>query len=265
MLPNLDIGVDVFFVLSGYLVYRPFAAANRAGLRGPGLGPYLVRRAARIHPAYLVALVVLRLTGAISLDGLGDWVRHVTLVHSWSEPPQGLASAEGLPVSWTLVIEMAFYLAGAGTRPALRSPLGWWGAAAIVFVVLGRHSYTNPFFTFAALSDPGMRRWHALLGALVAVLLAVPVLLPWDGGRLRALLAHPGLAWLGVVSYGIYLWHEPILAQRIDVPEMFTTALLPSLGQGAVLLGVSVVAGALSWYGLERPSMRRVGAIGRGS
>ncbi|HEY0444483.1 MAG TPA: hypothetical protein VGC90_09690, partial [Candidatus Limnocylindrales bacterium] len=47
--PRLDSGVMIFFALSGYLLYGPF-------VRGPvAVAPYLVRRIARIMPAYLVA------------------------------------------------------------------------------------------------------------------------------------------------------------------------------------------------------------------
>ena len=46
----------MFFVLSGYLLYRAFARAGLGSSAPVAVGSYLVRRAARITPAYYVAL-----------------------------------------------------------------------------------------------------------------------------------------------------------------------------------------------------------------
>ena len=50
-------------MLSGFLIYRQFAAANLSRSAMPVLGRYAVRRAARIYPAYWVALAVLGAPG----------------------------------------------------------------------------------------------------------------------------------------------------------------------------------------------------------
>ena len=52
LLGHLDIGVAVFFVLSGFLLFRPFPQAAARGRAAPGTGAYLWRRALRILPAY---------------------------------------------------------------------------------------------------------------------------------------------------------------------------------------------------------------------
>ncbi|HVM63588.1 MAG TPA: acyltransferase family protein, partial [Acidimicrobiales bacterium] len=51
-----EIGVAVFFLISGFLLYRPFVAAHLEGRPGPAIRPYLKRRILRIVPAYWVAL-----------------------------------------------------------------------------------------------------------------------------------------------------------------------------------------------------------------
>src|SRR4051812_48342221 len=57
VLGELRLGVQLFFVLSGFLIFRPFAAAALDGARrGPSLVRYAVRRAARILPGYWLAL-----------------------------------------------------------------------------------------------------------------------------------------------------------------------------------------------------------------
>ena len=57
-LARADVGVSIFFLLSGFLLYRPFVAARLAGRPSMGLGAYARRRALRILPAYWVALTI---------------------------------------------------------------------------------------------------------------------------------------------------------------------------------------------------------------
>ncbi|MGH9208506.1 MAG: acyltransferase family protein, partial [Acidimicrobiales bacterium] len=55
---NVDSGVELFFVLSGYLIALPFLRALAAGSRAPDTRSYALRRAARILPGYWLALCV---------------------------------------------------------------------------------------------------------------------------------------------------------------------------------------------------------------
>src|SRR3954469_5892404 len=55
---RMDGGVAVFFVLSGFLLYRPFVVAHLHGRPRPAAGPFLWRRFLRIYPAYWVVLTV---------------------------------------------------------------------------------------------------------------------------------------------------------------------------------------------------------------
>jgi peptidoglycan/LPS O-acetylase OafA/YrhL len=103
---RMDIGIAVFFLISGFLLYRPFVAARLAGRAGPGVGPYLWRRALRIFPAYWVALTVV-------IFMLGHGPRDVKSLALW----YGLAhiySYEHVigPIvqSWTLGTEISYYL-----------------------------------------------------------------------------------------------------------------------------------------------------------
>src|SRR4051812_32160566 len=56
---RLDVGVTLFFVISGFLLYRPFVAARLEGRAGPRVTRYARRRVLRIVPAYWLALTVL--------------------------------------------------------------------------------------------------------------------------------------------------------------------------------------------------------------
>jgi len=92
-------GVMVFFVLSGFLVALPF-------LRGPvGMRGYVVRRGARIVPAYVVALVGITLLSG-DRQFLDDPPRFLLFLQNYD-----LGSFQRfLPVSWTLAIEVQFYV-----------------------------------------------------------------------------------------------------------------------------------------------------------
>ena len=98
--------VIVFFVISGFLLYRPFVAARVAGRREPSLKRFGRRRAGRILPAYWVALTLLALypgiTGVFSDDG---W-RYYAFLQLYSTDTIN----QGIPVAWTLCVEVTFYL-----------------------------------------------------------------------------------------------------------------------------------------------------------
>ena len=58
---HLNVGVTLFFLISGFLLYRPWAAALLQDGAPPSLARYARRRFARIVPAYWLALTVLAL------------------------------------------------------------------------------------------------------------------------------------------------------------------------------------------------------------
>lgn len=106
-LARLDVGVAVFFVLSGFLLFRPYAHAAAVGDRRPGTVRYLWRRALRILPAYwLTVIVCLSLVPANAQKPVEDWVRFLTLTHIYEH---GWLSV-GLVQTWSLATEVAFYL-----------------------------------------------------------------------------------------------------------------------------------------------------------
>ena len=53
---RLEVGLTIFFVISGFLLYRPFVAARVRSASGPRVAAYAWRRLLRIAPAYWVAL-----------------------------------------------------------------------------------------------------------------------------------------------------------------------------------------------------------------
>ena len=91
------------------------------------------------------------------------------------------------------------------------------------------------------------------LPAAVGFALVIAAAAAGTGPALRWLSTRP-LAGLGVISYGIYLWHLPLL---LVVRE---TGLLPATfaPRLAVVLSLAIGVAALSWFLIERPIMRYV-------
>ncbi len=100
------VAVNCFFVMSGFLLARPFFAK---GVGEEGIGPYLARfawrRLLRILPAYWAALVILGLLVGLAGPLSHDWFKYFFFLQIYDQDTYG----GGIPVAWTLCIEMSFY------------------------------------------------------------------------------------------------------------------------------------------------------------
>lgn len=105
-----EAGVYLFFLISGYLLYRPFVAARYDGSPGPGLRSYARRRALRIIPAYWVALtvlvVILDTRERNDISSISDVTAYYGFLQIYSES----TLVGGLQQAWSLCTEMAFYV-----------------------------------------------------------------------------------------------------------------------------------------------------------
>ena len=107
-----EIGVSVFFLISGFLLYRPWAAAHLRRLGGPETQEFFVRRLLRIVPLYWVALTVFflldRFAGvqATGPKGIADLPVYFLFGQVYSKEHV----LHGLTPAWTLCIEVTFYL-----------------------------------------------------------------------------------------------------------------------------------------------------------
>jgi len=106
VLPRLDVGVSIFFVLSGLLVSRPFVEAIVAGHTLPPIRPYLWRRALRIYPLYWVILFVTIAASGAPLPGPFELLSDVLLLHVYV-PSNAIGP---ITQSWSLATEVGFYL-----------------------------------------------------------------------------------------------------------------------------------------------------------
>lgn len=107
LLGRMDFGVTLFFLLSGFLLYRPWARAAMVGERGPAVGGYSLRRAARILPAYWAMVIfTLLLLPEIQPVRWQAWPVHLGLLHIYVPG----FTLEGLTQTWSLATELAFYI-----------------------------------------------------------------------------------------------------------------------------------------------------------
>jgi len=155
LVARLEIGPAIFFMISGFLLYRAFCSAAFEG-RAP-IGPRLFfrRRALRIIPAYWIALTAILLfrhatTITAGLDGgFGSFTAaQLISLYSLTQIYSEHWFYSGMTQSWTLAVEITFYLMlpayahvmrrlGVGRDPNSRLRLELLGAAALYLLSVG--------------------------------------------------------------------------------------------------------------------------------
>src|SRR5579859_383189 len=105
-----DTGVTLFFILSGFLLFLPYAKSLLfAGTQWPSTRRFYLRRALRILPAYYLTLVLMVLIYRPEyrqLDHLRNWGFFLTL---FMDSSQSTYKSINGPF-WTLAVEWQFYL-----------------------------------------------------------------------------------------------------------------------------------------------------------
>lgn len=282
MLPGGFLGVDVFFVISGFLI-STLLMRELAGRGRIDLPRFWLRRARRLVPALVVVVVVsvaaARLIGGDLLVDIGrQTFGALTFTTNWTEIAAGgsyfNATSPVLFVNfWSLAIEEQFYLLwpfglvlvlalSASTRHRLMVASGLAVTSAALMALLhdpgtdgARVYYGTDTHAFGLMLGAGLafawagperawlrtaawRRWRGAAvtlaaltllilmrtlgeastptfrGGILLACLATVVLIagllespsPW-----RRLMRLTPLTWLGSRSYGIYLWHWPVL------------------------------------------------------
>src|SRR5437763_2343988 len=124
---HLDVGVTIFFLISGFLLYRPFARARLEGEPMPSAGAYAWRRLLRIVPAYWLALTVLGIW--LSFPGLFQF-HNAIRYYGFAQIYRGDTSLGGIGQAWTLCVAATFYVMlpvyALALRPlSARSPRRW--------------------------------------------------------------------------------------------------------------------------------------------
>jgi peptidoglycan/LPS O-acetylase OafA/YrhL len=127
------LGVDVFFFVSGFCIAYPYARARANERALPTWQHFARRRALKIVPSYLVALVVFASVYAWKFASANDLIAsllaHLAFVHVWF--PATFGSISG-PL-WTIGVEVQFYVLFAlVARYVVRRPLLAFLASAVV-------------------------------------------------------------------------------------------------------------------------------------
>jgi peptidoglycan/LPS O-acetylase OafA/YrhL len=326
------LGVDIFFVVSGFLIttllLRERVATGRISLRG-----FWVRRARRLLPALAVLLLACcaaaLFVGGDVLVGLGTQVlAAVTFSSNWVFIAQGASYFdETLPELfrnlWSLAVEEQFYIVWPllvvlvlvriprWSRLVLIAALAvasavWMGltysavdptrvyygtdthafglavGAFLAVLMLGRGVVTVGDTPVGLTSRParwllgltGLLAIGALIAlsvvmdgdlalvyrgglALVAVLSAVAIaalLVP--GSLLGRALEFAPIRWVGLRSYGLYLWHWPVFVLVSASYPVGPREGVDAIIRGAIALLITVVAAALSYRFIEQPIRR---------
>jgi peptidoglycan/LPS O-acetylase OafA/YrhL len=212
LLARLDFGVALFFILSGFLLFRPFVVAVAEGGRAPRTSGYLWRRALRILPAYWVVVAVgLAFLPANQDSTLGTWLRQLLLLQVYRVGDL----VTGLTQMWSLAIEVAFYLALPVLALLLLRAFGrrrWFGSLVLGVSVMVAVNVTWLAVIHAGGASPGARgfwlpaflSWFAagMLLAGVSVRLAQPGRLPsWGRPLLEAAAAPFSTVALGLAIF----------------------------------------------------------------
>ena len=300
---NMATGVALFFVISGFLLYRPFAASLQVRSR-VSIGRFAVNRGLRILPLYLLAVAVV---GVATLPHESNPLLHLGRALTFT----GVYSGDDLiPVAWSLDDEAAFYL----VLPVLYLLLMMWPKAKqrlwIGMGLVGALSAASLFalaltpadqgvsgdpvtkfhlFGFGMLLASAHTRWASYIpsrrvlaaaaAGLVGLLIVSSIaydrhmyvfdplsgagfvilvgMVAFSGPRtlLAAVLSWWPLVHLGDVSYGVYLWHEPLHHVLVNVG-------LLSGAYWLALLELAVVTVALAsgtYYLVEKPALRLKG------
>jgi peptidoglycan/LPS O-acetylase OafA/YrhL len=316
------LGVDIFFVLSGYLI-TDLLVAQRARRGRLDLRGFWTRRARRLLPALAVLLVAVTAAVAVIEPGqlgalrpaLGaaatyssNWyqaLHHVSyfatfgppapLQHLWS-----LAIEEQFYLLWPLILGLVLLLAE--TRRA-RASIAWAGAAAsallmaVIYtpgadpslVYYGTDTHATALLVGSAIAltcplarlvtappelarrldfagvaglavlawavghfpgaDPAVYPAGLIIAALAAAGLTLAAAAP---GTIGSLLSLPPLRWLGVRSYGIYLWHWPVIALTVAILGRQPGNAWLWIIEAAAAIGLA----AASWKWIETPILR---------
>jgi len=336
LLARLEFCLPIFFLVSAFLLYRPFVAARVHGRRPPSARTFLRSRALRILPAYWLALTLLAL-----YPGLPQiWSDHAWAYYGFMSVYDHDWSFGGILPAWSLCIEVTFYLglplfaflmrsrgmraewiavgllfaAGVAfngivhvadgdrvdtnlyltlpaalhwlslgmllavasvwleTRPETPRPIRWverrpelaWGLAIVLFLVvslgLGLDAHSPHLgITVDSPESTSLAQWLAegILYGLIAFLVLLPAVFGDHlGGLPRRILRNRVLGWIGMISYGIFLWHLPImawLANDLSTEPWGDSRMLGITGTGLVL---AIACAAASYYAVERPLLR---------
>jgi peptidoglycan/LPS O-acetylase OafA/YrhL len=251
---RMEIGVPIFFVLSGFLLFRQWVKPATTGGPPPSLSRYAWHRVRRIMPAYIVTVLLAYLIYHFRTAGPNPghtWmglVRNLTLTQIYTDGYLGSYLHQGLTQMWSLAVEVAFYVA----LPPL---------AYLLLVLICRRRW-QPRFLLVALSGLLLisPAWLILVHNVDwlpdGARLWLPTYMAWFvGGMILAVLQAMGVRCyafaaipLAIISY--FIVSTPIAGAPTTSPAALGEALVKT-GFYAVIAALAVAPLALGnqgWY-----------------
>lgn len=224
----MNLGVPLFFMISGFLLYRPFVAARFSGRPALSTREFYRRRILRIIPGFWVAFTVVAVVFQVN-DAPGRSWKWVLVNYGLLQEYVQTHARPGMALAWTIGTEMMFYallpayawlLARGRTddrRALLRREL--LGFAALFFVSLAWRWFFKSW-SF----PPGMRFYDNQVSSWLpantdyfggGMLLAVLSVWFADRGEPRWVRSRwlPGVSW--AVSFGAYALYVEVLYLRL--------------------------------------------------
>jgi peptidoglycan/LPS O-acetylase OafA/YrhL len=271
------LGVEVFFVISGFVIPLALANSRFTITRAPR---FLLSRFMRLYPAYAVA----------ALAALGLWYASSMVPGFAGSDPQwdpGVLAANAflicdfvgqpwiIPVFWSLAIEAQYYLLVCLCFPFLYGGSGRIRLGILLLwifcpIVAG----VGPtVFTWTSLFAAGIATWMRRTGLVgrapyyVLLVLALAVhgmVVGWSGsfvGLATALcidrdLPHSSKPWIfvGTVSYSLYLFHPLVGGRLMNLASRSDVAMTLYPLTVAAAVGLSVAVAWVFWRLVEKPS-----------
>lgn len=157
------------------------------------------------------------------------------LLANWQLNSQPIAAFYLLPSRvWELLAGAltAFYLS---STPAPKVAVGWWSSLGLLGIVL-------PIFLFN--SNTPTPSFYTLIPVLGSVLVIV---FAQSGTLSNTVLSHPWTVAVGLISYSLYLWHQPVLVYAQVLLGSFS-----SLEKIFTLLPLIFILAYLTWFFIER-------------
>jgi peptidoglycan/LPS O-acetylase OafA/YrhL len=270
-LARLDFGVTLFFLLSGFLLFRPFTAAAIADTPGPRIGSFWWRRALRILPAYwLVIAITLALLTTRSVSG-HEWRSYLLLTQTYNSGNVD----PSLTQMWTLAVEISFYAAlpilAVLTRRLSRR--GEFNGQLVLLAAMAGGALLANVLAHSLSGDasvqllwlPANLDWFAL-GMLLAVASCAPATVAWVT-TLRQWASVPGTCWL-VGALLFWLSTLPLAGPRNLLPTSAWEWTIKHYLYGAAAFAfmLPVVLGSARWLHqlLGNPVARWLGSISYG-
>ena len=246
--PAWSLVVEIAFYVS-----LPLLAALGVGL-ARGRSTRRGRRLAALAPAGLMLVL-----GVIGKAAAAFLVRPSAPYEGWVTDWHSVLERSVLCQADLFAFGMALAIVRIDSEDGLLQLPRWWRQAA-TFGCMSVLLIVTAFGEGALSYSP----YNTLVAAACALLLALVVLPAGHSGRplLVRLLEWPPLAAVGVVSYSVFLWHEPLI-HRLDASGLTLagrSGFLVDLGLVAVVTGI---ASTVTYRFVEAPALRLRFRVGR--